>query len=289
MDKPCSNWARLILFFAFSAFCFSCKKNNNSSEETKQKGPKIAMVFDKDVFAGEINIWSKKDSALIVSEYLDRIAENEALYLKANESGFINKEEIEEKTNRFRKSLISLAYENSYIKQNLDTNITEADMKKYYDLNSSLILLRTNIFKGYYVVLPISNPKNARIKELMLSDKLLDIQELNSLCIRYSSAYSIEHKTWSAIPSQINLLFGFNEATVNQYIRNRQILVLEKEDNLYLVRVFDFKFARQPSPFSYSKQEIKCTLLNKRKMDLLTQLKQQLLVEAKSNKKIEIY
>ena len=151
------------------------------------------------------------------------------------------------------------------------------------------MILHSSIFMGYYVVLPANSNKVVRLKELLLSERPADVQELKNYCVRYASAYSIESLHWIEMPIQIGRLFTFNHEEVSRAIKHKQLLSFEKDDNLYLIRLFDFKFANQPSPYLYIKDELRQLLLNERKAAIIAELKSQLLSEAKANKKIEIY
>lgn len=287
--KPGSERAGLILFFAFLSLLSGCDFKSKTAETENQKGKKIATVYRTDIYASEIISTSRKDSAQIVSDYLDDVATKEALFLAAQESGLVDEETIEKQTERFRKSLVTAHFEREYVKQKLDTNIKEVELEQYFHKHENLMMLHSAIFKGYYVVLPANSGKVARLRELLQSEKTTNVQELKNYCARYASAYSLESHNWTEVPIQIGRLFAFNHEEVSHAIKNKLILSLEKDDNLYLIRLFDFKFANQPSPYSYIKQELRQLLLNERKAEIISELKSQLLSEAKANKKIETY
>jgi hypothetical protein len=289
LNKPGSVRARLVLFFIFFASISSCNLKLNNTEDESIKGKKIAKVYERDVYDTDIFSLNKKDSAIIANNYLEDLAIKEALFLKAKESGLVNEESIEIQTERFRKSLFSAQFENEFVKQKLDTNVKEDELKQYFQKNESQMLLHSTIFKGYYVILPINSNKVVRLKELMLSEKTIDLQELKNFCVRYSSAYSIDIKEWVEMPIQISRIYSFTHEGVSNAIKHNQLLTFEKDDNLYLIRLIDFKFANQPSPYSYIENELKQLLLNERKAEIIAQLKAQLLSESKENNKIEIY
>lgn len=287
--KPDSERVRLILFFAFLAIITSCDFKNKTDESETVKGKKIATIYERDIYASEITSLSKKDSALIANNYLEDLVTKEALFLKAQESDLVDDEAIEIQTERFRKSLVSAHFEREYVKQKLDTNIKEEELAQYFQKNEGKMMLHSTIFKGYYVVLPVNSSKVVRLKELLLSEKTTDVQELKNNCVRYASAFSLESNNWMEMPIQINRMHAFTHEGVLHAIKHKQLLSFEKDDNLYLIRLFDFKFANQPSPYSYIKEELKQLLLNERKAEIIAELKSQLLSEAKANKKIEIY
>jgi hypothetical protein len=284
-DKPCTDCTRLVLFFVSFTFFFSCSNKDQEQKAERQQGIKIAKAFDRDIYSSEIGQFSKKDSVQLTEMYINKIGQEEALLKKAIESGLVDMDEVEEKTSRFRNTLISIRYEKELIKQKLDTNISEEEIKNYYDQNLHSLLLENDIFSGYFIKIHTNTPKIGHLKELMKSNKPQDWQEMRSYCLRYASLFSIDQTQWNLIPKQFNI----SQHSARQSIQNKEVLSVEKEENMYLVRLFDYKFAKQPSPLSFSKEKIKHILLNKKKMQLLGQNREQLLNEAKSNKYIEIY
>ena len=107
--KPGSERAGLILFFAFLSLLSGCDFKSKTAETENQKGKKIATVYRTDIYASEIISTSRKDSAQIVSDYLDDVATKEALFLAAQESGLVDEETIEKQTEPNEQICFSIA------------------------------------------------------------------------------------------------------------------------------------------------------------------------------------
>lgn len=288
--NPCFHRARVILFCGVALFFASCSKPADRVEADSEKKKVVAKLFDKEVYASDIHdvlgaAKGRKDSSQFVRTYLDKIALEKALLHKALGSGLVDMSDIEAKTNEFRNTLINLRYEKEYIKKNLDTVLTKQQLKEYYERNKISFVLNHEIFRGYYVVVPATVPRLEKLKEIMSSDKPHDFEELKSLCLRYASTFSIDPNLWMALPPALK----GNGTNLHGAAGSKHILSFEKEDYLYLVRVFDYKFANQQSPVEYVEENIKQILLNKRKIELLGKLSVEALDEARQNNKIEIY
>ncbi len=288
--NPCLYKARVIFFLGGTFLAGSCSKSADGIEVGKGAPKVIAKVYDREVFASEIEdvtrgARTREDSIRLASLYLDRVALEKALLQKSIGSGLVDMTDIEAKTSEFRNNLINLRFEREYVKKNLDTVITENQMRDYFEKNKSSFVLSHDILLAYYVVIPSNTPKIGKLKDAMASDKPNDFEELKSQCLRYASTFSLDNKHWTQVPT-----YFLREAKVlADAARTKQVVTMEKEDKLHLIRVFDYKFAKQPSPFLYVETDIREILLNKRKMELLSKLNEQVLAEAKQNNKIEIY
>ncbi|MBC7391206.1 MAG: hypothetical protein H7329_18530 [Opitutaceae bacterium] len=281
--------ARVILFFSFIGLLSYCKSDSQVADTNQNSSDrKIARVFDRDIYLSELLPYTLRDSAFMVSAYIDKVVQEEAIVKKANEKAY-PMDEIDMRTNQFRNSLIMIEFQKEFFKNHVDTNITENDLKVYYGQNSKPSILSEDIFKGYFIKIPVNTPKIEKLKELMASKKPMDYQELKSFCLRYANTFIINTDSWSVFPKNPEILRNDNFQNILQIIRTKQVITNQKEDHLYLVRLFDYKQSGQASPFEYCKPEIKMLVLNKRKIQAWSKYKDQLLKEAQSNKNIEIY
>lgn len=285
--NPCSirTGVTCLLFIGM----ISCTSKNAEEPVKVDKGRKVAKVYDKDIYFSDLKPYINRDSATLVNAYLDQVAREEALLRKAKDLSKLDLEEVEEKTTRFRNSLLVLRYQQAYLKEKLDTNVTSEEIKQYYHQNSAAMVTDQDIFIGYYVKIPLSTPRIGRLKDLMASDKPNDFHELKSICLRYASVFMIEGKAWGPMPSIFKNSNKLHEQPISHLVQNRVVLSIEKDDDLHLIRLFDFKFAKQPSPVAYAEDKIKKNVLTKRRSQLLNKLNAELLNEAKTNNHIEIY
>jgi hypothetical protein len=277
--------ARLICFLGLGLLA-ACSKTEK--QDSKQISKTIARVFDREVSDSEINdlvqsVKNKQDSVRIVQAYLDKLTIEEAVLQQA--SSTVDMAEVDAKTRDFRNSLINIRFQQAYIEQHLDTTVTQQQLDDYFAQHGSSFLLRQDIYRGYYVTVTNDIPKIQKLKELLLSNREADFEELKSYCLRYSTQFSLDKTHWSGIPP----FFHQDKKALANASHSKQLVILEKDEQIHLIRVFDYKFAQQPSPASFAEANIKQIVLNKRKMELLAKLNEQLLEDAKKSNKIKTY
>lgn len=281
--------ARVMLFFTILCLQSGCKQPSDKvNKDQDGSDRKIARVFDRDIYLSELAPYISKDSTFMASAYINKIVQEEVIVKKANEKGLAS-EEIESRVNQFRNSLMMIEFRNDYLKNNIDTNISENDLKTYYEQNSKNFILPEDIFKGYFIQIPLNTPRIEKLKQLIESKKPIDFQELKSFCLRYANFFIINTYNWTRFPHNPETIKNISAQNILEFMRSRQVITHQKEDHLYLVRLFDYKHAGLASPFEYCKQEIRMLVLNKRKMQTWSKYTENLLREAKSNNNVEIY
>lgn len=288
--NPCSCTARVIFFLGIFCFLASCSKSGENAGSEKGKSKVVAKVFDKEVFASEIqditgSAHKAEDSLKLVTRFLDQVALEKGLLQKAIGSGLVDMSDIEAKTSEFRNTLINLRFAREYVKKNLDSVVTHEQLKEYYEKHKTTFILEHDIIQAYYLALPLHTPKQEKLKEMMASDKPHDYQELKSQALRYANVFALDSKSWMKVPS----IFMEKASALAAASKTRQIISLEKDEQLYLIRVFDYKFAKQQSPLAFEEENTRHVLLNKRKIELLHHLNEEVLDQAKKDNKIEIY
>jgi hypothetical protein len=188
----------------------------------------------------------------------------------------------------YKNSLTIYAYENALVRQKLDTLITEEETQIYYDANQQNFLLKDNIVQIQYVKLPLKSPVAKQIKKLLNSGNSEDKNKLADLCEKNASDYFLDSENWLLFT---DVLKQIPIKTYNQeeFLQNHR--EFEYQDSLYdyLVRFKDFKIKESVSPLNFEKQRIRDIILNKRKIELIGRMQEDVFSSAQKKNVFEIY
>ena len=133
--------AFIVLYI--SAFLSACGLLPNNVKGDKP----VARVHDSYLYESELSGivqtgTSKKDSGLLVRNYIDNWARQQLLLSKASLN--LSLDDIQGKLDKqiedYRVSLIIHAYKKELIRQQLDTIITDDQIKEYYDLHKDKLI-----------------------------------------------------------------------------------------------------------------------------------------------------
>ena len=284
-----------ILFVIVTSLMMSCDLIRMKKDAAPGQGRKaVARVNDvylyQDELAGIVSDRvSKEDSALRVTTYIDSWIRKQLLISQAMKTIDINEAEVERKVLEYRYTLIGYEYQNFYINKNLDDSVSDSEVQKYYNEHIDNFILKQNIVRGTFIVVPKGAPRTNRLKDLIYSGKERDITELRSFCLSFSSAYHIADSSWMEFDK---LVVGSPLAEIPnkvQFLKSNPYYETSDTESLYYLKVDEYKISDNVSPMEFVKAEIKNIILNKRKVELAKKLEDDVYENAAKRKDFEVY
>ncbi len=229
-----------------------------------------------------------KDSMTISRSYVEnwvrqKLMIEQALNNLDNEQMDFNKQ-LEE----YKNSLIIYAYENALIKQKLDTLVTREEMKNYYDFNQQNFLLKENIVQLQYVKLPLASNLSRQTKKLLFSGGHEDISKLTEICEKNALDYFLEDENWLYFNDVVKQI-PIRTYNPEDFLKNHRDVEVQDSLFLYLVHFKDFKIKDAISPYSLEQDRIRDIILNKRKIELINRMQEDIYTKALKNSGFEIY
>lgn len=231
---------------------------------------------------------SREDSAARVEAYINSWIRKQLLMQEALKKININEAELERKIMDYRYSLIAYEYQAYYIRQHLDTAISKTDIEKYYKENRDNFLLKQNIVRATFIKVPKTAPRTNKIKDLILSKKEKDREELKSYCLSFSAAYHLSDSAWMVFDELVKNTPLAEIPNKVQFLRNYTYYETNDESYLYFLKIDEYRISDSLSPLEFVRDEIRNILLNKRKVELVRRLEDEIYSEAQRSKEFEI-
>lgn len=261
--------------------------------ENNKEGDPVARVGDTYLYKSDLeglitNSGIARDSIETVNNYINNWVKQQVVLQKAEENLMANQLDIEQKLEEYRRSLIVYRYETELIKQNLDTIVSNDEIKEYYEKHQEDFVLRDNIIKVLYVKVRKDAPNQRQLGSFLKSEEPADRQKLREFCERYAVNYFLNDDTWLFFN---DLLKEIPIKTYNQenYLRNNRYVVEQDSVFKYYINIKGFRIKESTSPLAFEKDRIRDIIINQRKMKLVREMEEAVLREAHKNKKIEIY
>ena len=262
--------------------------------KAKEDSEPVARVNDtylyKDDLAAVVPLGaSKQDSTMLVNSYINRWARQ----LLLMDGALVNLSE--EKQNEFLKlveqyknDLYTKAYLERLVKKNIDTLMHSNEEKAFYQANKESFKLNDDLIKFRYISLPLNPIDIDTIKKRFKRFKPKDKRYLDSISVQFR-AYSLNDSIWikfSEVADKIPVVTLENK---NQLLKKSNYVQLKDSLNLYLMRVIDVRFQNDYAPLDYVKTSIKQIVINKRKLELIKQLENDITKDAIKNNQFQIY
>jgi len=230
-----------------------------------------------------------EDSARLIEAYINSWVRKQLLIQEASRKMDINETQVERKILDYRYSIIAYEYQAFYVKQHLDTAVSESEVAAYYKANIDNFVLKQNIVQGTFVKVPKNAPRTAKIKELMYSTRQKDEYELRSYCLSFSVAYHISGNNWVVFDELVKNSPLAEIPNKIQFLKSNPYFETSDDTYLYFLKVGQYRISDNVSPLEFVKDDIRNIILNKRKVELAKKLEDEVYDYAADKKEFEVY
>lgn len=286
----------LILLLLAALFLGGCELIRRKREEPpKAEGPRpIARVNDVYLYETDLSGMvdkrtSREDSATRVTAYVNSWIRKQLIIQEATRRMNIDEAEVERKVLDYRYSLIGYEYQNYYVRQHLDENISLQEITDYYNTHQDNFALKQNIIRGTFVKVPRTAPRTGKIKDMLFSKKPKDLEELRSYCLSFSTAYHLGDSLWIEFDKLVANSPIAEIPNKIQFLRTNPYYETSDVDHLFFLKIDDYKISDNVSPLEFVKEDIRNILLNKRKVELARALEDEVYENAVKQENFEIF
>ena len=280
---------RFSSFFILCVLCVSC-----SYFKPVAKPEAIARVDEAYLYKEDIKELvplgtSKEDSVAIVQNYINRWA-SQKLLINAAELNLNDTKQAEfnELVKQYKIDLYTKAYIEELVKREVDTTISEAEIKEYYAENKQNFKTNRPLVRLRYIKLQKDNPKLAIIKNKFFNFKSSDKKFWDTMALQFKS-FAFNDTIWVDVPRISEKLPFITIENRDKYIvAGKQMEQVDSLD-LYLVKITSVMGSNQISPLQVIRPMLRQVLLNKRKLELIHKFEKEITDDAIKNNKYEIY
>jgi hypothetical protein len=274
----------LILLIIIS---FSCNKKQEEKQVT------IAKVYDKTLYLSDIkHIFpekvTKQDSTELATNYINTWIKNQLLLRQAELNLTPEQLDISQQIETYRSSLLIYKYEDQMVKQKIDTTVDNSEIEEYYNKNTANFVLEDNLVKALYLKIPKTAPNIEGLKKWYKSENKADLKKLDSYCYNYAAKYDVFGDNWvnfnsiqDDLPNKIE-----NE---DEFLKSNNFIEQEDKDFYYFVNIKGKNQKGALAPLPFVKTKINDIIINKRKIEFLKSLENNIFNDAQDHKQFKIY
>jgi hypothetical protein len=232
---------------------------------------------------------SIEDSIIYVNNQIINWAKTHIL----NDKALINLDFEEQKNlldlvESYKSDLFSHYYQEKMVKASMDTIILDNEIENYYNKNNSNFKLNQDLVKARYIKISGDNYNIKDVRSRFRRFNKDDLIFLDSISLQFSS-FSLNDSVW------VNKDIFFSKfPDIKTYIKNnivKKALFYQLEDSLqlYLIKINKSVFRNDIAPLDYIKPTLKQILLNKKKLEFVTDFEKDLIEDALQKKELEFY
>lgn len=230
-----------------------------------------------------------EDSAAIARRYLDNWARDRVILHMAEQNLDKSQVNLEAQIKAYRESLLTFAYEQALVQQNLDTVVSGSQVQEYYDKNIANFQLRDNIVRVRWFKLPGHDRKlQDRMEKLWRKETAEDQHELEVLLARRATAVVDAQDEWvefSVLQQQVPLRPG----NPTDWLQRQHKVMAEDSTGTYFVTFLDHRLKDSTSPIDLVEGQIRSIIINQRKLKLVERMREELYTNAVANKDVRFH
>jgi hypothetical protein len=281
---------RYLIILVLLSVLPSCKTVKNFIHD----GDVVARVGEHELYRTELEKAipdgvSPEDSVKFALSYIESWA-RDLVFLDVAESQLSKEEkDVSKELEEYRRSLLKYRYEQRYVNERLDTNLTEKEISDYYESRKEDFKLDRPIVKARYVRVLKDDADLAALRKALSQEDAEDVLKrdttlLNNPAERYFDwsgkwveAVEVARETGADV---FSLLSSSGKNTVE---------VPDGQGFLYIIKVNGMMMSGNTAPLDYCRDRICDILLSERKHSLVVDLERDLLEDARNKENFVIY
>jgi hypothetical protein len=276
-----------LYFFFISVLLFSsCNKRNGEDAIVAEVGDKVLTVSQlSEVIPDNTNA---TDSMNLAERYIQNWVIEQLVVENAEKSLSEEKQNFDALIENYRKTLLTYAYEQEWVRQKLDTLVSDEEIEKYYSDNEKNFQLKDYILKVKFCAIASDSKNVSQLRKLFISQKPEDFVKWMQMCVDIGASYYFDEDKW-LLWDEFTKQVPIEVYDVQTFLQKKKTLEFEKESNLYMLTVTDYQLSGSRSPLSFEREKIRNMIINRRKMELLEKMRQDLYNKALEENKIKTY
>jgi hypothetical protein len=286
LSPNCLLRTALLLWLSLGVLLGACNQKDNQSAL-------VAKIGDRELRWDELSEMipdntSAEDSVKLAESYVENWLREQSVVALAEYSLEEDQAQMEELIEHYRQSLLTYRFEQQWVQQHLDTNVAESELEAYYAANEANFELKDYILKVKFCALNSDSKQLASLKKTFLSTKPEDFGKWQKLCVETGAASFFSEDNWMRWDELIQQI-PLEVYDVEAFLRQNKWIEFSKDNNTYFLSILEYKLRGSVSPLSFERDKIKSLILNKRKIDLLVKMREDVYQQAVNDKKIEKY
>ena len=280
---------KILYIILLAVIIYGCDRFNSDKIDDAVARVNDSYLYKEDLKHIIPNNVSKADSTFLANNYIINWACNLLLMDKA----LLNLPEKQQESfnslvKQYENDLYPKAYLEALVKRSIDTTVSKVEADTIYQRNKESFKLNDELLKLRYINLP-QNAVNlevikSKFKKFEKNDKVF----LDSIAVQFRS-YSLNDSVWVSASQVIEKIPVANQSNKNQLLKKSNFVQLKDSLNLYLIQINDVLLRGDYAPLDYVKPTVIQIINNKRKLELIKEIENEITKDAIKNKQFEIY
>ena len=256
-----------LLFFIVVLFSASCSEKSSDSGRTP-----ILELEGKFLYKDELDKIIPPNTAVIDSaDIADRFIKKwvtEVLMYENARRNISNLNEIDQLVDEYRQSLIIHEYEQALVAERLDTKITDAEARTFYEQYKIHLTLEDNLIKGMLLIVPDGAPLMEDVKEWVRKGDTKSLEKIEKYSLQNAISYDYFMDKWTPF-SEITKKAPFTYEDSRAFVISTRFAEASDSTKHYFLHIAKAIPTGDVEPYEFAKERITATIINRKKSDFI--------------------
>ncbi|MCE1155378.1 MAG: peptidyl-prolyl cis-trans isomerase [Bacteroidales bacterium] len=226
---------------------------------------------------------SESDSAQIADAYIRKWATDVLLYENAKRN-VDDKAAIDALLEDYRKSLTIHQYQQKLIQQRLPKEVSEDEVRAFYEQYSDQFVLREPYLKGLLLVVPVGAPDLNNVRSWVRSGNAKAVENIEKYSMKNALSYTYFFDRW----------MSYNELQKKMPVQPHELqgvrfIELSDSSRHYMLNIQEVRKPGETEPFEIAQPRISEIILNKLKSEFVSGFEKELYNDAVNNGTITFF
>ena len=253
--------------------CQESATNDDEGSPSPNQFVELAEVHGKTLFLKDLpilaeNYESQQDSVNALLTAVNRWVKDELLIHEASKN-IPDDLDIDQLVEEYRESLIKHHFEQKLVLSNLDTVVTEFDLKKHLEENKSRYTLEKSIMRCLYIKVrkPVRSIK--KIEGWLDKPDTKNLQSMRKYCMDYADFCLVNPEKWYKWE---DVKKSFPSAFKNSDLRDGKQRTFADFKYQYFIHILEFVSSKDDAPLSYFEEQATKLIIRERKKPFVRRL-----------------
>ncbi len=228
---------------------------------------------------------NKIDSANIADRYIKKWATTALMYHNAKKN-IVNEKEINNLVEEYKQSLTIHEYEQAIVSERVDTNLTKEEIKTFYEMFKSKLILEEHIIKGILLITPKETPNIEKVRSWIKKGDTESIEKIEKYSLKNAVSFDYFMDRWTPFSEFLEKI-PFKTTDFNSFIKKNRFVERSDSTKHYFLKITDAKVKGEITPFENAKKKIAYIILNKKKKDFIINFESSIYKDAIKSGKIK--
>ncbi len=228
-----------------------------------------------------------EDSLKFVDKYVKTWVKNKLLYdvaLRNIGSHDIINKQVED----YRHRLVVNAYLQSLMYEKVQSNVTDEEMRTFYEEHNDMFILKTPIIEGFSLKIPSDAPGLGDVKKWMKKIDESTLEKIEKYSLQNALVYEYFYDRWIDFDEVLKSI-PYEVSDLNAFLSKNKSLEVTHEGFWYFLYIKDYVKAGDEEPYEYAQRQIESLLNNEKKQSFIDQIEDDLYQNGLDNGKIIFY